>query len=397
MALENSSTRRLVNYVISNSSHDQSELPAELSNWFKTLLYIAYTLTFLIGVTGNILVCLVIKRQIKKRIIHLLTFNLAVSDLIVLFVYLPMEVYQLHTKRVWGFGTLMCQILYPVNSCTVNASIYTLVVITRDRYIAVKQPMAARQRQVSSINRWIFGIWIFSFALTIPLMFVVGVSNRSCTENWPNIKLERAYWFSIFAIQFVVPLIFIVLTYLLIIFHLRSQNATYAYQNLLGSESENGKFKERLFNDITPVYTKAEMKVRLRQMNSAGNNCMELRRKRQLNKMLKMIFIWVIVYCICVLPQHTVYFANSFSGFDGHKYVNYIFVTANYFLIVNSSINPVIYGALNDEIKKGAKKLLLCRNACKNVRSLLVPLDKRFWLSCVRSNTKTSSTKQAHR
>ncbi|XP_065652677.1 putative neuropeptide Y receptor type 6 [Hydra vulgaris] len=398
MDLESLSSHQLINNTeILNFTCPQGEFPKEITRWFKSLLYTVYALTFFIGFIGNVLVCVVIKQHTRKRIIHLLTFNLAICDLIVLLVYLPMETYQLYNKLDWGLGKVMCQILYPVNSCTVNASIYTLVVITRDRYIAVKQPMAARQRQVSSINRWIFGIWVFSFALTLPLLFVVNivednsVSKKYCTENWPNPKLENVYWFTIFAIQFVVPLGFIVLTYFLIIFHLQSQNASCTYQNLLARDSENAKIGERLLSNVTPAFKKAEIKLKKLRENGSGINCMELRRKRQLNKILKMIFIWVLVYCICVLPQHTVYFAKFFNDFACYKYSNYISLITNYFMIVNSSINPIIYGVLNDEIKKGAKKLLLCRGFSKYFRRLLVPLDKRFWLICLRTKTLNSN------
>ena len=398
MTFENSSfnaTEFVKNVLGSNLTKVQTESPADLSKWFTTLIYTAYTVTFLIGFTGNVLVCLVINRKLNKRGIHLLTLNLAVSDLIVLLVYLPMEAYQLYTKWQWGLGTVMCRILYPVNSCTVNASIYTLVVITRDRYIAVKRPITARKRKTSSIKRWIFGIWAFSFSLSIPLVFVVDASMIFCTEHWPNIISSRIYWFTIFAIQFVLPLVFIVLSYILIIFHIQLQNLSFsdASNTFHSTVTENGKFRVRLLSDVIAVYTNTELKA-LRREQKSRINCMDnVRRKKQLNKMLKMIVVLVIVYFICVLPQHTVFFATLFTGITQNEYISYIFVIANYFLIANSSINPVIYGTLNDEIKKGIKKILLCRTASKHssINNLLLPMDKSFLPRCFSFQSKVSS------
>ncbi|XP_065653136.1 somatostatin receptor type 5-like [Hydra vulgaris] len=342
---------------------------ADLSKWFTTLIYFAYVITFLIGFFGNLLVCLVIHRKKNKKIIHILTLNLAVSDLIVLLVYLPMEAYQIHTQWVWGLGTVLCQILYPVNSCTVNASIYTLVVITRDRYIAIKQPMTAIKRKASSVVRWIIGIWIFAFLLSMPLMFVVNASTMYCNEHWPNIHLSRVYWFTIFAIQFVIPLIFIVLTYILIIYHIQFQNLSFSSANstVHTKVTCNKKLQVRFLSDIIAVYTNTELKVLKRERKKRANCRDIIRRKKQLNKILKMIVVLVIVYFICVLPQHTVFVVSTISpNVTKKEFINYIFVTANFFMIANSSINPVIYGTLNDEIKKGVKKLLFPTTNKKN-------------------------------
>ena len=67
-----------------------------LTEWFCGIMYACYLATFAVGVVGNILVCtVIIIRRNRRGGIHLLTLNLAMSDLIVLLLYLPAEIYQI--------------------------------------------------------------------------------------------------------------------------------------------------------------------------------------------------------------------------------------------------------------------------------------------------------------
>ena len=90
--------------------------------------------------------------------------------------------------------------------------------------------------------------------------------------------------------------------------------------------------------------------------------------------MLKMSIALVVVYAVCVLPQHLFWFLMTFTkGFMRSGLAPYVFPLSNLLMILNSAINPVIYGTLNDEIKKGVGNILLCKpdNISESVSEVL--------------------------
>ncbi|GIX80176.1 pyrokinin-1 receptor [Caerostris extrusa] len=79
------------------------------------------------GVTGNICTCIVITRN---RYMHTATnyylFNLAVSDLMLLILGLPAELYQLWYKYPYIFGEPFCILRGLTSEMSTNASILTI-------------------------------------------------------------------------------------------------------------------------------------------------------------------------------------------------------------------------------------------------------------------------------
>ena len=310
--------------MFSNNSSEVSFWSKEplLPFWFRLIMHMCYVTIFLVGLTGNVVMCyVIISKKRQHRGIHLLTLNLAVSDLIVLLLYLPAEMYQMESGRLWDLGKTTCQMIYCVNSITVNASIGTLIVITRDRYIAVTKPMSIARRTNSLIKIFIGIVWMISIFLTIPLFLVADIDSGYCTEKWPDLEIQNTYWITVFVVQFLLPLFFLSITYSIIITRMHS--------------------KENI-----PRVTIA----------------FQQRRKTQQKQMLKMSITLVIAYTLCVSPQHAFYFSSlAYKQFASMSIANYLFTIANFMMILNSALNSVIYGALNNEMKKLVQNLVLCQ------------------------------------
>ena len=310
--------------MFSNNSSEVSFWSKEplLPFWFRLIMHMCYVTIFLVGLIGNVVMCyVIISKKRQHRGIHLLTLNLAVSDLIVLLLYLPAEMYQMESGRLWDLGKTTCQMIYCVNSITVNASIGTLIVITRDRYIAVTKPMSIARRTNSLIKVFIGIVWMVSIFLTIPLFLVADIDSGYCTEKWPNLEIQNTYWITVFVVQFLLPLFFLSITYSIIITRMHS--------------------KENI-----PRVTIA----------------FQQRRKTQQKQMLKMSITLVIAYTLCVSPQHTFYFSSlAYKQFASMSIANYLFTIANFMMILNSALNSVIYGALNNDMKKLVQNLVLCQ------------------------------------
>ena len=97
------SSPQKLNITIIMSSNNSSEVKfwsneLLLPFWFCLVMHTCYITTFLIGLVGNVLMCyIIISRKRRRRGIHLLTLNLGISDLIVLLLYLPVEIYQIES------------------------------------------------------------------------------------------------------------------------------------------------------------------------------------------------------------------------------------------------------------------------------------------------------------
>jgi hypothetical protein len=97
-----------------NSSHRPSSLldksfQANSSLLFSLLIFFAYAIIFLIGLTANIFVIVVILKCRRMRTLtNRFLLNLAVSDLLATLICLPPTAYHHYDKR-WIFGEFLCR------------------------------------------------------------------------------------------------------------------------------------------------------------------------------------------------------------------------------------------------------------------------------------------------
>lgn len=93
-----------------------------------------YGFIFLSGIFGNVCTCIVI---MKNKYMHTATnyylFNLAVADLLLLLVGLPLETYYIWYQYPWIFGEAVCVGRTLIAEMCTNASIFTITAFTIER------------------------------------------------------------------------------------------------------------------------------------------------------------------------------------------------------------------------------------------------------------------------
>lgn len=101
----------------------------------------SYGLVFLIGVCGNLLVLVVLfkNRELRTTTNYFLA-NLSGADLMTLFVCVPSALHDLYAKERWYLGRTMCKIIPFIENCTSIASIFTILLISIERFFAICQP-----------------------------------------------------------------------------------------------------------------------------------------------------------------------------------------------------------------------------------------------------------------
>ncbi|XP_053577271.1 urotensin-2 receptor-like [Bombina bombina] len=144
---------------------------------------------FLLGIAGNLYV-LAINMQSHKpsgsMSVHII--NLALADLLYLST-IPFVV-STYLSQDWYFGDVGCRVLLSMDLFTMHASIFTLTVMSMERYQAVVFPLKARLAQgYHKITN--LGIWIMSLLLTMPMICMIrlqeshyGYNKKICFPTW---------------------------------------------------------------------------------------------------------------------------------------------------------------------------------------------------------------------
>ncbi|KAJ6626575.1 Allatostatin-A receptor, partial [Pseudolycoriella hygida] len=133
----------------------------------------------LIGVTGLIGNCLVVvvilSNPQMKSTTNMLIVNLAMADLLFVIFCIPFTAVDYLLSR-WPFGDIWCKTVQYLIVVTVQASIYTLVLMSFDRFLCVVYPIASRSlRTERNTILAILIIWCVILTISIPVIFAHGV------------------------------------------------------------------------------------------------------------------------------------------------------------------------------------------------------------------------------
>ena len=192
---------------------------------FKSIKLFFYCIVFIVGIIGNALVFRIIVGKRRLRTVsNFFICNLAAADIAVVTVNLPFRLAYQENGYVWPFGLFLCKVIPTLTYVFINASSATLVLMSFDKHRAIVQPLKPRL-SLKQTKIAIFFIWIASVLITLPFYFVLELRHANkkpvCTDNWPSIEFERAYFVVLVFVQFVTPMTIISTTYINMCTHLR--------------------------------------------------------------------------------------------------------------------------------------------------------------------------------
>uniref|UniRef100_A0A3B4A323 G-protein coupled receptors family 1 profile domain-containing protein n=2 Tax=Periophthalmus magnuspinnatus TaxID=409849 RepID=A0A3B4A323_9GOBI len=127
----------------------------------------------LIIILGNILVCLsVLTERSLKTATNYFIFSLAIADLLLAVLVLPLYVYSEFMGGIWTLSTSICDLLMTMDVMLCTASILNLCAISVDRYIAVVVPLKYNRNQFSVRQlALITATWVLSLGVASPVIF----------------------------------------------------------------------------------------------------------------------------------------------------------------------------------------------------------------------------------
>lgn len=142
------------------------ELPPEINESAGRDILI-YSILFVIAAAGNstVFTALLRNRHRKSRI-NLLILHLAIADLIVTFIMIPLEI-GWRITQAWIAGDFACRILQALRAFGPYLSSMVLVCISLDRYFAILHPLKVNDAQRRSKIMLTFA-WMISVVCSIP-------------------------------------------------------------------------------------------------------------------------------------------------------------------------------------------------------------------------------------
>lgn len=169
---------------------------------------VVYTLIFVVGVAGNLLVCLVILRhQTMKTPTNYYLFSLAISDLLVLLLGMPLEVYEMWRNYPFLFGPVGCYFKTALFETVCFASILSVTTVSVERYVAILHPFRAKLECTRRRALRVLGIiWVFSVLFSLPNTSLHGIKlhyfpNGSLVPGSATCTVIKPMWIYNFIIQ----------------------------------------------------------------------------------------------------------------------------------------------------------------------------------------------------
>ncbi|XP_032094953.1 neuromedin-U receptor 2 [Thamnophis elegans] len=284
-----------------------------------------YALIFIVGVSGNLLVCLVIlKHRNMQTPTNCYLFSLAISDLLVLLFGMPLEVYEMWSNYPFLFGPVGCYFKTAFFETVCFASILIITMVSIERYMAILHPFRARLKNTQQrALRIILTLWLLSIIFSLPNTSIHGIKlqyfpNRTEVPGSAICTVVYSMWIYNWIIQ-LTSLLFYVLPMSVI-------SILYCLMGL------------KLRRDRSLEVKEMQMNIKLSSRKS----------------ITKMLFVLVIVFGVCWAPFHTDRLFYSFVATWTEPLANIfnlIHVVSGVFFYLSSAVNPIIYHVFSQRFR----------------------------------------------
>ncbi|KQK75334.1 Delta-type opioid receptor [Amazona aestiva] len=263
-----------------------------------------------------------------KTATNIYIFNLALADALATST-LPFQSTK-YLMETWPFGKLLCKVVLSIDYYNMFTSIFTLTMMSVDRYVAVCHPVKALDFRTPAKAKIInVCIWVLSSLIGVPIMVMAVTKSKGKCLLWqgslwshlsiPGFPDPPIYWdtvtkICVFIFAFMVPILVITICYGLMILRLKSVRL------LSGSKEKD----------------------------------------RNLRRITRMVLVVVAAFIICWTPIHI--FVIVWTLVDIDKKNPYVVASLHFCIALgytNSSLNPVLYAFLDENFKRCFREFCL--------------------------------------
>ncbi|KAM5221523.1 bombesin receptor subtype-3 [Ctenodactylus gundi] len=324
--------------VVSNDTTDKGR-SGDNSPGIEALcaIYITYAVIISVGILGNvILIKVFFKTKSMQTVPNIFITSLAFGDLLLLLTCVPVDATH-YLAEGWLFGKVGCKVLSFIRLTSVGVSVFTLTILSADRYKAVVKPLERQSSNAILKTCAKAGcIWIVSMIFALPEAIFSNVYTfrdpnknmtfESCASYPVSEKLlQEIHSLLCFLVFYIIPLSIISVYYSLI--------ARTLYKSTLNIPAE-------------------EQSHARKQIES---------RKR----IAKTVLVLVALFALCWLPNHLLYLYQSFTydTYDPSSIHFIITILSRVLAFSNSCVNPFALYWLSKTFQKHFKAQLFCWKA----------------------------------
>ncbi|XP_014211803.1 allatostatin-A receptor-like isoform X1 [Copidosoma floridanum] len=162
---------------------EAAELDRVVQKYVSIIVPIMFGLIGFVGLIGNSLVVAVVAFNTSMRsTTNILIINLAVADLLFVMFCIPFTGTDF-VLPYWPFGNVWCKCVQYLIIVTACASVYTLVLMSFDRYLAVVHPVSSRAvRTEGHAIVAICIVWFIILTVSIPVFMIHGEVSEAYSQ-----------------------------------------------------------------------------------------------------------------------------------------------------------------------------------------------------------------------
>ncbi|MEQ2241747.1 hypothetical protein ILYODFUR_028482 [Ilyodon furcidens] len=299
---------------------------------------ITYLVIFMVGVLGNSLTCTVILRyKVMQTPTNYYLLSLAISDLLVLLLGMPIELYEMQQNYPFLLGEGGCYFKIFLFETVCFASILNVTALSVERYVAVVHPLKVKYLATRvHVKKVILVLWGLSMLCAVPNASLHGIVvlpprfGREFPQSAICHLVKPTWIYNIIIlistlVFFALPLLIISILYLLIGLHLHREKVI----NMAGA---NGNF---------------------------GPNCLSKSNKQRLSKrnlqVTKMLCVLVIVFSLCWAPFHVDRLMWSYidmSSMQHQMIFENVHLISGVCFYLSSAVNPILYNLMSTRFRE---------------------------------------------
>lgn len=320
-----------------NAHHSQDSDGLFAKSTEAYVVPIVFSVIFVVGIIGNgTTIFIVLRNKTMRNVPNIFIVSLATGDLLLLLVSVPFTA-TIYTFKEWPYGSVMCKLNECLQTLSLGISVFTLTVLSWDRYNAIARPM--QQATGNPLRRTCITavvVWCVSFGLAMIDAFGahIRVYDQPCShklyicethpEAWGD-KYVSFHTIFRFLVYFAQPMIFICIFYILM-----------ARALILSS-------KHMLSGG---------------QTNTSARKQIEARKK-----VARVVLSFVTVFAICWLPRHIFLFWYVFDPSQFNMFWHVFKIMSFCLCFINSCMNPLALYFLSRQFRGYFHQYIFC---CRN-------------------------------
>ncbi|KAG8183929.1 hypothetical protein JTE90_029033 [Oedothorax gibbosus] len=328
------------NHSDDNGLQDYSEAIA-MERFLSILVPILFGIIIIAGLIGNTLVVIAVTCNPQMRsTTNILIINLAIADLLFIVFCVPFTAWD-YSLPYWPFGDIWCRIVQYLIIVCAYASIYTLVLMSLDRFIAVVYPVTSISIRTERNAYFAISLmWIVIFICCIPALQAHGELHYEFAYTQYSVCVFlaihgynfAAYQICFFLSSYIIPLALILCLYLSML--------------------------RRLWFGVTPG----------RHMSAES--------VKSKIRVTKMVVVVVVIFACCWCPIQIMMVLKGLNAYGQSRTSILIQITAHILAYMNSCLNPILYAFLSDNFRKSFMKVFY-RKPRPNFEAQRITKEKR--------------------